>query len=164
MDPEAGKCLHWSNRLMSEGRGLGIVCLVASQRPQKVHNDALTSCETLVAMRVIHASDREAVKDWIEGCGDMAQGKEVLNSLAGMERGEAYVWSPEEGFGPKRLKFPMFGTFDSFAPPQLQKKVASAGWAAVDLEAVKKKLATVIEEHKSNDPVELKRTISGCIS
>lgn len=46
MDPQAGKCLHWSNRLLSEGRGLGIVCLLASQRPQKVHNDTLTSCQT----------------------------------------------------------------------------------------------------------------------
>ena len=70
MDPQAGKCLHWSNRLLSEGRGLGIVCLIASQRPQKVHNDTLTSCETLVAMRVIHAADRGAVEEWIKGAGD----------------------------------------------------------------------------------------------
>src|SRR5215211_4100047 len=159
-DPQAGKCLHWSNRLLSEGRGLGIVCLIASQRPQKVHNDTLTSCETLCAMRVIHKADRDAVQDWIEGCGDMAQGKEVLNSLAGMKRGEAYVWSPEIGFGPKLVEFPIFATFDSFAPPQLQKKVSQAGWADVDLGAVKEKLARVIEEAKANDPRELKAEIA----
>jgi hypothetical protein len=72
LSPQAGKALHWSNRLLSEGRGLGIVCLTASQRPQKVHNDSLTSCETLVAMRVIHKADRDAVKDWIDGNGDPA--------------------------------------------------------------------------------------------
>lgn len=159
-DPETGWCLHWSNRLLSEGRGLGIVCLIASQRPQKVHNDTLTSCETLIAMRVIHKADRDAVQDWIEGCGDISQGKEVLNSLAGMKRGEAYVWSPEAGFGPQRVQFPLFTTFDSFAPPQLQKKVSQAGWAGVDLAAVKEKLARVIEEAKANDPSELKREIS----
>lgn len=160
MDPQAGKCLHWSNRLLSEGRGLGLVCLIASQRPQKVHNDTLTSCETLVAMRVVHKSDRKAVQDWIEGCGDMDRGKEVLNSLAGMERGEAFVWSPEIEFGPERLKFPMFETFDSFAPPQLQKKVVASDWSNVDLEAVKEKLASVIEEAKQNDPKELKGEIA----
>jgi hypothetical protein len=159
-DPESGKCLHWSNRLMSEGRGYGLVCLIASQRPQKVHNDTLTCCETLVAMRVIHKADRDAVQDWIEGCGDMAKGKEVLNSLAGMARGEAFVWSPEIGFGPERLTFPMFRTFDSFAPPQLQKKVSQTGWADVNLEEVKAKLASVIEEAKANDPAELKREIA----
>src|SRR5579859_7184177 len=39
-DTQAGKCLHWSNRVLSEGRGNGLVCLIASQRPQKVHNDS----------------------------------------------------------------------------------------------------------------------------
>lgn len=160
MDIEAGKCLHWTNRLVNEGRGLGIVCLLASQRPQKVHNDTLTACETLIALRVIHKADRDAIKDWIEGCGDLEQGKQVLNGLAGLPRGEAFVWSPEIEFGPERVKFPMFKTFDSFAPPQLQKTVLAKSWASVDLEAVKAKLATVIEEHKQNDPGELKRTIA----
>lgn len=159
MSPQAGECLHWCNRLLSEGRGLGIVCLLASQRPQKVHNDTLTSCETLVAMRVIHKSDRNAVKDWIEGCGDVDRGNEVLGALAGMQRGDAYVWSPEISFGPERIKFPMFTTFDSFAPPQLQKKVSSASWETVDLDQVRQKLSAVIEEAKANDPQELKRKL-----
>jgi hypothetical protein len=160
MDPDAGKCLHWSNRLINEGRGIGLVMLIASQRPQKVHNDTLTACETLIAMRVIHKSDRDAVKDWIEGCGDIAKGRQVLDGLAGLERGSGWVWSPENNFGPEVVKFPMFKTFDSFAPPQLQKKVSASDWSNVDLEAVKSKLATVIEEHKQNDPAELKRAIA----
>lgn len=160
MDPEAGKCLHWSNRVLSEGRGIGLVCLIASQRPQKVHNDTLTSCETLVAMRVVHKADRDAVKAWIDGCGDEKSGKEVLDSLASLPRGEAWVWSPEIGFGPQRVKFPMFHTFDSFAPPQLQKKVHARGWADVNLDEVTAKLSAVIEEEKRNDPAELRRTIA----
>jgi hypothetical protein len=160
LSPEAGMSLHWSNRLLSEGRGLGIVCLNASQRPQKVHNDSLTSHETLVAMRVIHKADRDAIKDWIDGAGDADKGKEVLGTLAGMPRGEAYVWSPEIGFGPQRVKFPMFTTFDSFAPPQVQRKVSESGWADVDLNAVKERLAEVIEEAKSNDPTALKRRVA----
>lgn len=156
LSPEAGMALHWSNRLLSEGRGLGIVCLDASQRPQKVHNDSLTSHETLVAMRVIHKADRDAVKDWIDGAGDSKLGTEVLNSLASMPRGEAWIWSPEIGFGPKRVKFPMFTTFDSFAPPQLQKRVSNKGWATVDLTAVTEKLAQVIQEEKANDPKALR--------
>ncbi len=159
MDPEAGKSLHYTNRLMSEGRGLGIVCAIASQRPQKVHNDTLTCCETLVAMRVTHKADRQALKDWIDGCGDDT-GDEVLKNSAALARGEAYVWSPEIAFGPERVKFPMFETFDSFAPPQLQKKVTESGWADVDLGAVKEKLAAVIEEAKANDPAELKQRIA----
>jgi len=158
-EDRAGIALHWSNRLMSEGRGIGIVALIASQRPQKVHNDALTSCETLIAMRVIHAADRAAVQEWIKGCGDTAQGTEVLNGLASLPRGSAYVWSPEENYGPVRVAFPMFETFDSFAPPQLQKAVKASGWAAVDIAEVKEKMATVIEEAKAKDPRELRKRI-----
>lgn len=159
-DPDAGKCLHWTNRIMSEGRGLGLTFFIASQRPQKVHNDTLDNCETLIAMRVAHPAAREALKDWIDGNGDPARGKEVLATLAQLKRGEAWVWSPESGFGPERVQFPMFSTFDSFAPPQLQKKVSQAGWSEVNLDQVREKLATVIAEAKANDPKELKAEIS----
>lgn len=154
LSPQAGESLHWTNRLLSEGRGLGLVCLIASQRPQKVHNDTLTSCETLVAMRVVHAADRAAVEDWVKGA-DPQVGKEVLGELAKMQRGEAYVWSPEIGFGPDRLTFPMFTTFDSFAPPQLQKKVGQQGWASVNLDDVRERLNEVIEEAERRDPAKL---------
>lgn len=160
MDVDAGKCLHWSNKILSEGRGLGLICMIASQRPQKVHNDSLTCCETLVAMGVVHAADRQATKDWIDGCGNKEQGAVVVDALAGLQRGEAYVWSPEIGFGPERMTFPKYETFDSFAPPQLQKKVSQADWSNVDLEDVKAKLAKVIEQEKANDPAELKRQIA----
>lgn len=160
LSPESALCLHWTNRMLSEGRGSGLVCLIASQRPQKVHNDTLTCCETLVAMRVNHAADRAAVKDWIDGCGDKAKGLEVLNGLAQLPRGSAWIWSPEIGFGPTLIRFPMFETFDSFAPPQLQRKVSNSGWADVDLGAVKEKLASVIKEAEDNDPKKLKAEIA----
>jgi Mn-dependent DtxR family transcriptional regulator len=159
LSPEAGKVIHWTNRLLGEGRGIGLVFLGDSQRPQKVHNDTLDSCETLVAMRVNHPAARDAIKEWIDGNGDPAIGKEVLNTLAQLKRGEGWVWSPEIGFGPQRVTFPMFETFDSFAPPQLQRKVSESGWSTVDLEVVKQKLNAVIEEAKANDPKELKAQI-----
>ena len=119
-DPQAGRMLHWANRIITEGRGKGVTVLSASQRPQKVHKDFVTSNETLIAMRVIHPLDRNAIKEWINGCPDREKGKEVLESLASMRRGEGWVWSPEIGFGPKRIHFPMFETFDSFAAPKTE--------------------------------------------
>lgn len=161
MDPDAGKMLHWANRLASEGAGKGMVIVSASQRPQKIHKDFLTCCETLIAMRVIHPLDRAAIKEWIDGCDDPAKGKEVLATLAGMTRGEGWLWSPEAGIGPERMKFPMFKTFDSFAAPTAGKSAASLkGWAEVDLEDVTAKLTAVVEEAKANDPKELKRRIA----
>jgi len=70
--------LHWANRLASEGAGKGVTLIAASQRPQKVHKDFVTSCETLIACRVVHKLDRDAIKDWIDGCADAAKGRAVL--------------------------------------------------------------------------------------
>lgn len=160
LSPQAGMCLHWTNKMAAESRGLGITLHIASQRSQKVHNDTLDCCETLFAMRVTHTAARDAVEAWINSKGDPKLGKEVLSTLAELQRGEAWTWSPENDFGPKRVQFPMFSTFDSFAPPQLQKKVSQAGWSEVDLDQVKQKLATVIAEAKANDPKELKAEIA----
>ena len=89
LDPDSGKCLHWTNRIMSEGRGLGLTFFIASQRPQKVHNDTLDNCETLIAMRVTHPRSREATEEWINAKGDPKLGKEVVSTLAELKRGEA---------------------------------------------------------------------------
>lgn len=158
-DPESGKMLHWANRLASEGLGKGIVILADSQRPQKVHNDYLTSCETLVACKVIHKADRDAIKDWIDGCADPGIGKSVLESLAQLQKPEAWVWSPEVDFGPKLVTWPMFKTYDSFKP-QLADAGKLKGWAEVNLDDVKAKLATVVEEAKANDPKALRARIA----
>jgi uncharacterized protein len=159
-DPQAGRSLHWTNRIMSEGRGLGMTFFIASQRPQKVHNDTLENCETLIAMRVTHPRSREATEEWINAKGDPKLGKDVVSTLAELKTGEAWVWSPDNDFGPQRVQFPMFSTFDSFAPPQLQKKISQSGWSEVDLDQVKQKLAAVIAEAKANDPKELKAELA----
>jgi len=117
-------------------------------------------------MRVIHPLDRDwapssecaAIKDWIDGYPD--RDKEVLRSLASLKRREAWVWSPEIGFGPQCIQFPLFATYDSFAVPSGESAAKLKGWAAVDLEEVKAKLAIVVEEAEANDPGKLKAEIA----
>jgi uncharacterized protein len=152
--------LHWTKRILSEGRGLGLTIFCGSQRPQSVHNGVLTQCETLLGMRLTHDADCKAVEDWLKRTRDKSRREEVLVSIPEMPRGEAWVWSPEIGFGPERIKFPMFETFDSFAPPQLQRKLTLSDWSSVDLDQVKARLAKVIEEVTQNDPSALKRQIA----
>jgi hypothetical protein len=159
MDPDAGKMLHWSNRLASEGSGKGITVYAASQRPQKVHKDFVTSCETLIACKVIHKLDRDAIKDWIDGCADATKGREVIADLAQLKKPEAWVWCPEVDFGPKRITFPLFRTYDSFKP-QAADAGKLKGWADVDLEDVKAKLVSVVKEAEANDPRKLKAEIA----
>lgn len=160
LDPDSGKMLHWANRLASEGAGKGVTLFSASQRPQKVHKDYVTSHDTLIALRSVHPLDRAQVKDWMAGV-DPKKAIEIDGQLATLDRGEAYVWSPEAKFGPKRLQFPLFSTFDSFAAPKGDEHIAKLkGWAAVDLDDVKAKLAVVVEEAKKSDPKALKAEVA----
>lgn len=159
VEGEATKMLHWSLKLAGEARGLGINLIVASQRPAKVHNDMTTSCETLIAMRVTTHWDRDAIKLWMSGCGDKAASQKILDTLAQMKRGDAWVWSPEIEFGPERVHFPMFKTYDSFRPQTEHDVKGLKGWAHVDLDEVKKKLEHVVKEAEANDPAKLKAKI-----
>lgn len=98
-DPDAGKCLHWTNRIASEGRGKGFRLMIASQRPQKVHKDTLTCVETLIAMRVLHPLDRAPIKEWLEGAGDKGTASHVLDELSALQRGEALIDQTLNGLG-----------------------------------------------------------------
>lgn len=152
---EAGRMLRWSNRLASEGSGRGITLFSASQRPQKVHKDYLTSHETLIACRLVHPLDRGAVRDWMDGA-DPKLAKEIDASLAEMPRTEAWVWSPEIKYGPTRSLFPMFRTFDSFSPRADRAQVVTA---PIDIAVVRDRLAAIVAEQQQNDPTTLKKRV-----
>lgn len=159
-DPDTGKMLHAANTLASGGRAIGIRLIMITQRPQKLHKDALTSADTLIAMRVLAPHDRLAVEDWIKGCGDLAQGKEVLNSLASLQQGEGWVWYPEGGHL-ARVKFPPIGTFDSSATPtEGHALVAPKGAAEIDLTEIKAALADAVKEAEANDPKLLRAEVA----
>lgn len=157
-DPDAGRMLHAGNRLMSGGRSRGVRGLLITQRPAKLHKDALTCADTLIAMRVIAPQDRNAVKDWIDGCGNATDGKMVLDSLAVLKRGEGWVWYPE-GSHLKRETFSPITTYDSSAAPKDGAKL-TPNLSAIDLSEVKKALADAVKDAEANDPKLLRRKVA----
>lgn len=157
MEGDSGKMLHCGNRLMSGGRSLGIRGMMITQRPAKLHKDSLTCADTLIAMRVIAPQDRAAVKAWIDGAGDEKQGKEVLDSLAQLKRGEGWVWYPEASYL-KRVTFPAIKTYDSSATPVHGAKAPTV--SQIDLAEVRDALADAVKEAEANDPGLLRQQIA----
>jgi hypothetical protein len=159
---EAKRMLHHTARLVSGGRSRGLRIMLISQRPAKLHKDVSTQCASLVALRLIAPQDREAVKAWIDGQGDPALGKKVLDSLASLAVGEGWVWFPEGGVL-DRVKFPRIGTLDSSATPE---DGASGGGrreatlAEVNLSAIRARLAEAEKEAAENDPKALRARIA----
>ncbi len=157
-DVDAGKMLHAGNRLMSGGRSLGIRGMMITQRPAKLHKDSLTCADTLIAMRVLAPQDRSAVKEWIDGAGDQILGKQVLDSLAQLKRGEGWIWYPEGGHL-QRTQFPKLTTYDSSATPAHGSK-AGPSVREIDLNEVRSAMADAVKEAEANDPKLLRAEIA----
>jgi DNA helicase HerA-like ATPase len=56
-DPLTGLATEHAIRIAGEGRKFGLVLLVATQRPQKVHENVVSQCDNLVLMRMNSRSD-----------------------------------------------------------------------------------------------------------
>lgn len=166
--PETKRLLHHIDRIIRRGRIRGFRVMMISQRPAVIHKNALTQANTLVVMRLTAPQDRKAIQAWIDGNGDAADGKRVLDSLARMQRGEGWVWAPELGVLAQE-KFPRIRTFDSSRSPEDDEKVQEpARLAEVDLgeikasfEAVEAEARTLVELKAEN--AKLKRDLAAAM-
>lgn len=151
--------IHAGNNLVSGGRVVGLRVTLISQRPAKLHKDSLTQCQVLIAMMVMHPLDRKAIMEWIDGNGDPAKGKEIEASLAKLNVGEGWVWSPLDKYL-ERSRFPLPKTFDSSQAPDTADGNDIAELAPLDMGALSDKLAKIKAEVVASDPKILKAEIA----
>lgn len=157
-DVDAGKMLHAGNRLMSGGRSKGIRGMLVTQRPAKLHKDSLTCADTMIAMRVIAPQDRGAIKEWVDGSGNAEDGRRVLDSLAGLGRGEGWIWYPEGGHL-QRVTFPRIRTYDSSRTPEHGAK-AGPKVSEIKLDEVRAAMSEAVREAEAHDPKVLRARIA----
>lgn len=149
--------LKW---MVRRGRLNGFRVTMITQRPAEIAKAVLTQIETLVAHRLTAPQDRRAVEEWVKGHADPDAHKEVLSSLASLEKGVAWVWAPDLDILAK-AKMPAIETFDSGRTPEPGEiEVKPPALADLNLTAIKEKLASVVEEAKANDPRALKVEIA----
>ncbi len=63
-DPDAGKMLHATNRIMSGGRSRGIRGCLITQRPAKLHKDSLSCADSLIASYYEAPELHDLYKGW----------------------------------------------------------------------------------------------------
>jgi DNA-binding winged helix-turn-helix (wHTH) protein len=147
----------WEN-IVRRGRNRGLGCTLITQRSAVLNKDVLTQVQTLIPMRTTGPQDVAAVAAWLKY---HHQSEEILGSLAGLEDGEAWVWSPHFLKKTVRVRFRRRATFDSGATPKAtESRRAPATLADVDLGAIQKRMAATIEKAKAEDPRELRRRIA----
>jgi hypothetical protein len=147
--------------LYLRGRSRGLGGTLITQRPARIHKDALSEVEMLVCHRLISPQDRKAVEAWIEAHDVLGQRREFMESLAGLPVGTAWFWSPGWLDVFQRVKVRARETFDSSATPTgAAPKFARTTLAPVDLARLESRMAATIEKAKAEDPRELRRTVA----
>jgi uncharacterized protein len=147
----------WEN-IVRRGRSRGLGMTLITQRSASLNKNVLTQVQTLIAMRTTGPQDRKAIEEWVKYHD---QQQEILESLSGLEDGEAWVWSPDFLRKTVRVKFRRRETFDSAATPKANSSVRTpATLADVDISALTQRMAATIQKAKAEDPVQLRRQIA----
>lgn len=145
--------------LIARGRNAGFGVVLISQRSATLNADVRTQCDTIICHRVTAPLDRKAIRDWFEENATTEDLATILKSLATMKNGEGWVWAPSVDVMQK-AQMRLRRTFDSSKTPKIGEKVqAPKRLADIDLDKLKAKLASAIEQKKQDDPVELRKTI-----
>lgn len=146
--------------LVRRGRARGIGLTLITQRSAVLNKNVLSQVEVLVSLRTIAPQDRDAIDAWIQVHGTPEQRRELLASLPSLAIGEAWFWSPGWLDIFRRVKVRDRETFDSSATPKVGQTIrAPKQMAAVDLEALRVRMAATIEKAKADDPKALRARI-----
>lgn len=130
------------------GRFKGFRLISITQRPARLSKDVLTQCATLIAHKLPSPQDRDAVKAWVDGNGDKDKAKEVFDTLAGLDVGEAWVWAPEQDIL-GRYRFPKIKTLDTSSTPKAgEQRIEPKTLAEVNISAIRQALEASSEATK----------------
>lgn len=73
-------------RIAAEGRKFGVFLILITQRPSKIHPDALSQCNSQIIMRLTNPHDQNAVSNSSERLSET-----LMEDLPGLNTGEAVV-------------------------------------------------------------------------
>lgn len=141
----------------SRGLGLTMMC----QRPSMLNKNVLSQAEVLIAMQMAGKHDRKAIDEWVEANGTDRDRRTMMESLASLEVGEAWIWSPSwlRHFG--RHMILTKTTFDSSATPKIGKAISQPRKRAqVNLDELRGKMKDSIEKAVQNDPKVLRTRVT----
>jgi hypothetical protein len=117
--PGEQRMLGAIDKIVRRGRAKGLGVSLVSQRPAVINKNVLTQIEVLIALRTVSPQDRKAIEEWIEVHGTQEQRKQLLNSLASLPIGTAWIWSPGWLDVFQCIKIRQRKTFDSSSTPKI---------------------------------------------
>lgn len=108
--------IFWAKRLASASRTKGLRVIVCTQRTQSLHNDLLSSCETVIAHRMTFPADQKTITDWIKAKRSKEEVETVGRSLSSLADGEGWIIGARAGMV-ERVRFARNQTYDNTSTP-----------------------------------------------
>lgn len=162
MNPTLGRVMGAAEDIVKLGRSRGLGSTFLSQRMATVTKNVVEQVEALLLHRQAGPNDVKAVKGWIENNGDPRQTVKVLDTIASLEQGEAWLYSPGWLRALERVRMKMPRTLDSSSTPTDDEREveAAAARAPVDLDELRKLMSETVERAEANDPAALRKRIA----
>lgn len=156
---EQARCMEAADEIVRRGGIDGIGITLISQRAAVINKDVLSQIDRLIALRIIAKPDIDQITSWMTVHGTAAQNKELVTSLPSLEKGEAWIWTPEERQF-QRVRIREKKTFDSGRTPKAgERRIEPKHLAKVDLERLGAKMAAAVERQQANDPAALRAKV-----
>lgn len=151
-------------RLVSQGRNVGLGVVLESQRVATVNKDVLTQVDQIIMMGTIAPTDRDSLKKWVEEVGeDPKKLKTFLDGLAKMKPREAWIWSPTLFELFRSFRFRDFTTFHPDRTHLRRMGLLKVRPVEPDMAAaigrLKGRLAELHEKAQTEDPKRLQKRI-----
>jgi len=121
-------------KISAEGRKFGIFLILITQRPSKIHPDALSQCNSQIIMRITNPEDQRAVSISSE-----RMSRDLLEDLPGLNIGEAVVVG-------EMTRAPVMA--------KIKKRRTQEGGADIDIVGKLKEAVTLAEEHKGEKEIQ----------
>lgn len=135
------------DQIARRGRPRGFRLWTITQRPARLSKDVLTQTSTLLLLRIRSPQDRKAAEEWIKGHAEAGHAAQIIGSLASLQVGEGYVWSPDLDLL-ERVRFPANRTLDTSATPKAgEQRPAIKELATTDLSVLLGAMAPGAETH-----------------
>ncbi|HSX21981.1 MAG TPA: helicase HerA-like domain-containing protein [Gaiellaceae bacterium] len=158
--PAEARMLGAAEQVVRRGRIRGLGVSLISQRPAVVNKNVLSQIDVLIALVIGDERDRRAIKGWLDGTPDAEHRREVLESLAGLDRGEAWIYAPAERPAIYcRARIRERRTFNSSARGA-RGRSDPAQLADVNLDALRERMAASIQRAQAEDPRALRARIA----
>lgn len=146
--------------LIRRGRSRGLGATIITQRSAAINKKVFTQVENLFVLRTTGPQDVKAISEWVKY---HEVKEELLESLAALDDGEAWVWSPHFLKTTKKFRFRMSSTFDSGATPKNFKAKAGRKIATlhdVNVSWLNERIELTQEKVAGEDPAQLRSRIA----